>query len=437
MKESACKLSKYTVRKQAAPIDWDVRVPGSKSITNRALLLSALAEGKVRLTGVLFSEDSRCFLGSLQSLGFDVKIFEEEAVVEVCGCGGRIPADAGEIYVGSAGTAARFLTAMLGVSAGTYTIQASAQMQRRPMRPLFEALLSLGAKVKWLGEEWHLPVEIIGAGEKISALDGPCRLSLDISESTQFLSAFLLISPMFPKGVEIAITSEKKTGSYIAITQRMMESFGLCSRLEAGVYKVDAGAAYKREAYDIEPDVSAACYFFAAAAITGGKALVRGVKLDGLQGDLKFLDVLAQMGCTVQETPGGVAARGPVQLSGICVNMNNFSDQALTLAAVAPFCTGPVEISGIAHIRKQESDRVHAISSNLRRAGIDCEELADGVRILPGAVQPCEIETFDDHRVAMAFAVMGLKAEGVTILDPLCCRKTFEGFFDLLEELTA
>ncbi len=456
----------YEVKTLREPPRWTVEVPGSKSITNRALLMAALAADPVTLTGVLFSDDSRYFLQALKDLGFSLDIREEKRQVVVEGCGGKIPRQSGDIYVGSAGTAARFLTAMLGVSAGTYRILASEQMQRRPMRSLFEALLSLGTQIEWMGEEWHLPVRIIGAHcrDEHGTLESPpgmsdqmsdgsgqgsdagCEvrmektavLKLDISESTQFLSAFLLIAPMFSDGIRIQITSEKKDGSYIRITRRMMESFGVTAAFRDGQYDIPRGSVYHKSFYQIEPDVSAACYFYGAAAITGGYVKVKHVFLDGLQGDLKFLDVLRKMGCSVCEEEDGVSVTGPAPgcLQGISVDMNDFSDQALTLAAIAPYAASSVTIRNIAHIRRQESDRIHAIVSNLRRAGISCEEREDGVLINPGQPKSCRIETFDDHRVAMAFSVTGLRAEGIEIENPGCCRKTFESYFDILDVLT-
>lgn len=430
----------YTVKKLDRPVHWTVEAPGSKSITNRALLIAALTGGEVTLEGVLFSDDSRYFLSSLETLGFRTEVREECSQVTVQGCGGRIPCKEGEICVGSAGTAARFLTAMLGTAEGTWTIRASAQMQKRPMKPLFQALRLLGAGIEWLGEEWHLPVRITGTGRNNpeSKDRGETFLELDISESTQFLSAFLLISPVFAGGLRIHITSRKTDGSYIRITRKMMEDFGVQVRLDGTDYVTEPGAVYRKETYRIEPDVSAACYFYGAAAVTGGCAKVLHVHSSGMQGDLKFLDVLRQMGCEIREDPDGIAVCGPQQgkLRGISVDMNDFSDQALTLAAIAPYADGPVEIKGIGHIRKQESDRVHAIVSNLRRAGISCEEYPDGVQIWPGQPKSCRIETFEDHRVAMAFALMGLRAEGIVIEDPMCCRKTFENYFEILDRLT-
>ncbi len=451
----------YDVRPLPGPLKQVVEVPGSKSITNRALFIAALAEGEIRLEGALFSDDAKHFLDSLKSLGFQAEADEAQQTVTVRGEGGRIPRDHGEIYVGSAGTAARFLTAMLGLSAGTYRINASDQMKRRPMRELFEVLQSLGAGIEFLEEDWHLPVRIRGAfagADRVEAGEsgktvagagedenkaagqagGPLRIDLDISESTQYLSALLMIAPMVPAGLEIRITSAKKTGSYIEITRKMMADFGVSVEFDGESYTVAAGAAYKNiRTYVIEPDLSAACYFYGLAAVTGSEITVRRVRPGMMQGDRKFLDVLCRMGCLQRTDPEGITLTGPEpgRLLGISLNMNDFSDQALTLAAIAPYADSPVEITGIAHIRGQECDRLHAISRNLTAAGIRCEEGPDFVRIWPGTPQPCEIETYEDHRVAMAFSLLGLRAEGIRILDPECCRKTFPGYFSVLDGL--
>ena len=372
----------YRVRSLKKPAQWTVEVPGSKSITNRALLLSALCKGHVYLHGVLFSDDSRHFLSSLQSLGYDVRIDEGQHTVELEGCGGVLPVQAGSIHVGSAGTAARFLTAMLGVSEGTFVINASEQMQKRPMQPLFEALISLGASVEWLGEAWHLPVRITGAGAQIRSLEQEAVLNLDISTSTQFLSAFLLIAPMFPHGIRIHITSEKKDGSYIRITRKMMQEFGVEAGFDGCDYTVAPFDGYQKTEYQIEPDVSGACYFYAAAAMSGGSAKVKHVHWDSMQGDMKFLKLLEQMGCSLTEEADGIRLTGPVDgLKGLEVNMNDFSDQALTLAAIAPYASSSVKITHVGHIRGQECDRLHAIVTNLRNAGITCEEGDDWVCI--------------------------------------------------------
>ena len=327
-----------------------------------------------------------------------------------------------------------YLTAMLALSDGAYTIQASEQMKKRPMRPLFEALTSMGAEFTFLEKPGHLPVQVKGAafGEKKPA----DKVQVDISESTQFLSAFLLIAPMFPHGIRIHITSEKKDGSYIRITRKMMQEFGVEAGFDGCDYTVAPFDGYQKTEYQIEPDVSGACYFYAAAAMSGGSAKVKHVHWDSMQGDMKFLKLLEQMGCSLTEEADGIRLTGPVDgLKGLEVNMNDFSDQALTLAAIAPYASSSVKITHVGHIRGQECDRLHAIVTNLRNAGITCEEGDDWVCIHPGKPQPCKIETFEDHRVAMAFAVMGLGAEGIEILNPGCCKKTFENFFEVLDGL--
>ncbi len=407
----------------------NVQVPGSKSVTNRALLLAALADGWSRLDGTLVSDDASHFLSCLKELGFEIRTENDQRTVMIKGMGGSIPKKTGTIYVGSAGTAARFLTAMLGFSDGTYVIDASAQMRKRPMKPLFEALRLTGAEINCLENEGCLPVRIRGNGGVIQDR----VIELDISESTQFLSALLMTAPMLPGSLTIRITSRKTDGAYVRITRRMMQEFGVDVIKNENEYVIPADSVYQSRQYAIEPDVSGACYFYAAAALCGLEVTVTGVHPDLSQGDLKFLDVLADMGCVREDTPEGICLKGPEKLRGISVNMNDFSDQALTLAAIAPFAEGPVEISGIAHIRGQECDRIHAITSNLKRAGIQCEEREDGVTIWPGEPKPCEIETFSDHRVAMSFALMGLRAEGIRILDPGCCAKTFPAFFEVLD----
>ena len=434
-------IEKYPVKKITEPVDWKVTVPGSKSMTNRALLLAALSAGTVRVEGVLFSDDSRHFLACLVALGFTVEIEEEKKCVTVTGCGGRIPRGEAAIDVGSAGTAARFLAAMLGFSDGCYEIRCSAQMKRRPMAELFELLSGAGAKITFLEEEGHLPVRITGcrsARADETAGETPRRLSLDITKSTQFLSALLLIAPMVPEGMKIHITSEKTDGSYIRITRKMMQEFGVSVAFDGRDYEVPHRSSYRKEAYTVEPDMSAACYFYAAAAVTGGRALVRHVHMDNTQGDLRFLEVLEHMGCTADDTPEGVLVTGPADgaLRGITVNMNDFSDQALTLAAIAPFADAPVRIEGIGHIRGQECDRIHAIQTNLTALGIRCEEEETAVTIYPGSPHGGSVETYDDHRVAMALSLIGLRTDGIVIENPACCRKTFENYFTVLSELT-
>lgn len=422
-------MEKYDI-KPLKTKDIKVTVPGSKSITNRALLMAALSEGECFIKGVLFSDDSRHFLKALEDLGFELNIDEKNKSVRVVGQGGEIPKKNGTIYVGSAGTAARFLTAMLGLSEGEYVINASEQMKKRPMKPLFDVLKSMGSEIVFLEEENALPVKIKGCKATNKA-----RVSLDISKSTQFLSALMMIGCMCKEGLEVEITSEKKTGSYIDITRNMVEEFGGKIDFDGHVYFVEP-KPYSIKEYQVEPDVSAACYFYGIAAIYGCKALVNNVHFDSTQGDIRFINVLEEMGCKVSDTKQGIEVVGPTKLRGLeNVDMNNFSDQALTLANVAIFADAPTTISNIAHIRGQECDRLNAIASNLRNMGINVDEKEDSITIYPGAFHSADIETFEDHRVAMSFTMSGLGDISLTILNPMCCKKTFENYFEIIEGL--
>ncbi len=428
----------YPVKTLHKKLDWQVKVPGSKSMTNRALLMAALADGKTRLTGVLFSDDSRNFLGSLKSLGFAVEADEQTKEVLVTGLNGALPVTSGEIYVGSAGTAARFLTAMLALAEGTFTINASDQMKRRPMKPLFDVLTGMGAKITYLEQEGFLPIKIQGIG-KTSGTDDMFHVTLDISKSTQFLSALMLISPMLKQGLHIKITSERKDGSYIRITRKMMEQFGAETEFDGTSYVMPPGISYKAGAYQIEPDVSAACYFYAAAALTGGRTIVENIKWECMQGDLKFIKLLEELGCTTHDTDAGIEVIGAEggKIKGITVDMKDFSDQTMTLAALAPFADSAVRIENIGHIRLQESDRIHAVATELARLGIKCEEEESAITIYPGVPKSGVVQTYNDHRMAMSFALIGLRTEGIEIADPMCCKKTFEEYFDVLEKLCA
>lgn len=429
-------MSQYKVRKLNKPINCTVEVPGSKSITNRALLMAALSDGECRLNGVLFSDDSRFFLTSLISLGYIIQANEVENYIIIEGHGRDIPKKTGTINVGSAGTAARFLTAMLSLSDGEYVIDASEQMKRRPMLPLFEALESMGAEFTFIEKNGHLPVKVIGAAS--NGRTPKNEVSIDISESTQFLSALMMTAPMLKSGLKINITSKKTDGSYIRITSNMMRQFGCEVRHEGAVYEIPAGVSYIPETYQIEPDVSAACYFYAAAALTGGYALVKNVRFSSMQGDMKFLEVLKKLGCVVTEEQEGISVKGPEggKYDGIDVDMNDFSDQTMTLAAIAPFANTPTCIRNIEHIRLQESDRIEAIAEELNNLCIDIKKGKDRIEILPGEVKPGVVKTHADHRMAMAFALIGLKVDGIIIDDYECCRKTFENYFTVLDKAT-
>ncbi len=429
-----------------------VSVPGSKSITNRALLLATLAQGESKLGGALFSDDSRHFLKCVEDLGFETVVDEQARVIRVKGLGGAVPKKEAGIYVGSAGTAARFLAAYLGCSEGRFFMDASAQMRKRPMEPLLKALESVGAGIHCTEEPGHFPMEIWGQGIQNA------HITVDIDKSSQFLSALLISGCLSKEDLHIHIEGSHGM-AYIQMTVKMAEQFGVrVEQVSDTEYVIPAGQCYRAMDYYIEPDASAAAYFWAMAAILGISVTVEHTHFDSLQGDVEFVRILKQMGCQVEDTEKGITVTGPADgvLKGIEVNMHACSDQAITLAAIAPFADSPVRITGISHIRLQESDRIAAIVENLTALGVRAEEEADGVVIYPESVaegknanlpetsdreslqrnrlQPAIIQTHDDHRLAMGFALTGLKRAGVTISDPMCCRKTFENYFDVLED---
>ncbi|MGN0342807.1 MAG: 3-phosphoshikimate 1-carboxyvinyltransferase [Roseburia sp.] len=417
-------------------------VPGSKSITNRALLLAAMSNGTSTLKGCLTSEDAKHFLECLKTLGFPVEEVPDGKMgsdITITGFGGKIPNKMAEIYVGSAGTAARFLVAMLAFSDGEYVVNSSDQMKKRPMQPLIDSLKAAGATVECVEEQGRFPLHIIGAGDPSGI---PDCFSVNIDKSSQFLSALLIAVGTLGKKAEINVVGSHGL-SYVDLTAEMMKSFGISveKQIVNGQiqYLFSGEGSYKALNYDVEPDMSAAAYFYALAAVLDVTVAVNGVKSSMLQGDVQFLKVLEKMGCSLQEEKDGtVAVTGPeggALKGGFSIDMSAFSDQALTLAAIAPFADNSITITGIGHIRLQECDRIAAIVKNLTTLGIRVEEKEDEVTIYPGTPTGGNIETYDDHRVAMSFVLTGLRTEGVFIQNPSCCKKTFAEYFDVLEDI--
>lgn len=408
-----------------------VDVPGSKSITNRALLLATLAEGISTLRGVLFSDDSRHFLKCVQDLGFETQVDEAGRLVRVKGLGGAVPLAKADLYVGSAGTAARFLTACLGLSEGIYRMDASEQMRRRPMAPLLCALKELGCGILYDAEEGHFPFVLRGHGFRKE------QISINIDSSSQFLSALLIVSCLCKRDFTTHIEGTHGM-AYIDMTLKMMEQFGVCTQKASdSTFLTRAGQHYRALDYRIEPDVSAACYFYAMSPLLHVPVRVNHVHFDSLQGDVAFIRLLEEMGCLAADTPEGIVLSPPAEgmFHGITADMSACSDQAITLAAIAPFAEGPTTINGIGHIRFQESDRIAAITAELSRMGIRCDERQDGITIYPGRPAPSTVETYDDHRMAMGFSLTGLRSPGIVIADPGCCRKTFEDYFEVLDDV--
>jgi 3-phosphoshikimate 1-carboxyvinyltransferase len=411
--------------------DAIVAVPGSKSLTNRALVLASLADGTTRLSNALFSDDTVVMAESLRRLGMLVDVDPAALTIEVHGAGGTIPAASAELFVGGAGTAARFLTALTALGSGSYRIDGTARMRERPMQDLVDALGMLGATVQAPGGT--LPLVVAGGGLR----GGRAIVRGDVS--SQFLSALLMVAPYAAADVEIVVDGRLVAAPYVEMTLSVMDAFGVVVDRPDGAgrrrFRVRAGQRYRARAYAVEPDASSAAYFLAAAAITGGRVEIARLSARSVQGDARFLDVLEQMGCAVERRDDGIAARGPARLRGVDVDLNAMSDQTMTLAAIAPFAEGSTRIRGVAHIRHQESDRLAATAAELRRLGQEVETGDDGLVVQPRQVRPAVVQTYGDHRIAMAFAVTGLRAAGIVIADPDCVTKTFPDFFERLEAL--
>jgi 3-phosphoshikimate 1-carboxyvinyltransferase len=407
----------------AAPPDAVVRPPGSKSITNRALLCAALAEGESVLRGALFADDTLAMIGAVAALGAGVEAREDQALVRVSGA--RLGLTPVRIDAGRSGTTSRFVLAAAALGNAECVVDGDPQLRARPMGPLIDALEQLGVRVRALGEPGCLPLALCGP-----AHGGRVRIAGHVS--SQFLSGLLMAAPLIDGGLEIELTSPLVSVPYVEMTRAVMAAFGV----SADGFRV-APAAYAPTDFAIEPDASAASYFFAAAAITGGRVTVEGLGADSIQGDVAFLDVLERMGARVDRGPASTTVSGTGTLRGIDVDMSDISDTAQTLAAVAVFADGPTRVRGIGFIRRKETDRIAAIVGELRRAGIEASEEDDGFVIVPGEVEPVRFETHDDHRMAMSLALLGLRVAGIELADPGCVAKTYPAFFEDLAMLRA
>jgi 3-phosphoshikimate 1-carboxyvinyltransferase len=420
------------------PLNSTVRVPGSKSLTNRALLIASLANGKTHLTNALFSDDSRYFAKALQTLGFDVRLDEANYAMTVTGLGGKIPAAQAELFIGNAGTAARFLSAFLTLGHGEYILDGEPRMRERPIGDLVEALGQLGCNIQPMqnaeGRMQNIcpPVRIVASGLQ----GGKTKIAGDIS--SQFLSALLMVAPYAQSPIEIELTTELNSKPYVDMTLSIMKDFGIeVERRGYEYFKVPV-TNYQLPItnYPIESDASAASYFFAAPAICGGTVKVENVSRNSVQGDIRFLDVLSQMGCVVTEEENSIIVHCPSSIIGVDVDMRDIPDTAQTLAAIAPFASSPTTIRGIASARVKETDRVSATCNELKRLGVQVEEREDGMTIYPcQRFKSAEVQTYNDHRMAMAFSLIGLRFDGVTIENPSCVSKTFPNFFDVLGKL--
>jgi 3-phosphoshikimate 1-carboxyvinyltransferase len=421
-------MDSRTIRNATGPVNAEIAVPGSKSITNRALVLAALAQGDSMLDNALFSDDSKYCVECLRALGIAVETDEQAARIIIHGLGGVFPAKSASLFVGNSGTTARFVTAASTLGHGDYHFDGIARMRERPIGNLLKALRTLGARFSSDNDSFPLTVHANGlrGGEA----------ELDATESSQLLSALLQVAPYAENDVKINVTGTVVSQPYIDITLRMMQQFGVVpDKSDYRNYSVRAGQRYAAQPYIIEPDASNASYFFAAAALTAGRVRVPHLSTDSLQGDAHFVDVLERMGCTVTRATEYLEVQGTDHLHGTDEDLNAMSDTAQTLAAIAPFADSPVTIRNIGHIRHKETDRIAAIVTELRKLNVRVDEFPDGVKIYPSMVHAAAINTYDDHRMAMAFSVIGLAVPGIQINDPDCTRKTFPDFFTRFEQL--
>lgn len=413
----------------SGPIHGSIRPPGSKSLTNRAMLCAALAEGESLLTGALDSEDTRVMAEALARLGGPVVHDPAQRTIRVRGCGGRIPAETADLFAANSGTSMRFLTPLVALGRGTFRIDGTPRMRQRPIEDLLEALQQLGVDARSELASGCPPVVVRAAGLP----GGTARVAGNVS--SQFLSGLLMAAPYARRPVELLVDGELVSRPYVEMTLAVMAAFGVAVEHEGlRRFTVPSGRGYRGREYAIEPDASAASYFFAAAAVTGGEITVEGLSKNSLQGDVAFCECLAQMGCKVRYGPDSITVAGK-PLRGIEADMNAISDTVQTLAAVALFAHGPTTITGVGHIRHKETDRLRAVAAELRKLGAEVDQRDDGLRIVPGPLRGAVIETYDDHRMAMSMAVAGLRTAGVVIRDPACTAKTYPGFFEDLARL--
>lgn len=412
------------------PLDAVVVLPGSKSITNRALVAAALAPGRSHLDGVLVADDTEAMLGALRALGYDLDLDASAARVEIEG--GALTSTPARLDARQSGTTARFVLPLAATTAATVRVDGHPQLRRRPMAPTLAALRTLGARVGEVGAPGQLPVDVTGP------IVGGRTLALPADASSQFASGLMLVAPALAGGLTLELEGDVVSGPYLALTAAVMEAFGADVGI-AGPTITVAPTGYRPTHYAVEPDASAASYFMAAAAITGGRVTIEGVGHRPLQGDWAFADVLAAMGATVERAGGRLTVTGSGALHGLDVDLRALSDTAPTLAVVAAFAEGPTRVTGIGFIRAKETDRITAVTTELRRMGVDAGEDPDGFSVRPddggGGLHGARIVTYDDHRMAMSFAIAGLRVPGIEIADPGCVAKTFPGFWDALDRL--
>jgi len=426
------RMSVMRLRPVTAPLDAVVRIPGSKSLTNRALVVAALADGPSRLTRVLLADDTSHMIDCLRALEIDVTLDEAPCTVTVRGCRGHIPASEAKLYCGNSGTTMRFCTALVSLGMGRYELEGTRRMYERPIGPLVDGLRRVGGRFEYGRVEGYPPLVVHARG-----LDGGTVI-FSSPPSSQLISGLLLAAPYARRDVLLEVGGQLVSAPYVTMTLAVMQAFGVevVSTVDrAGArYIVAASQRYRGRDYAIEPDASNASYFLAAPAVAGGRITVKGLGTASVQGDAGFVDVLERMGCRIDRAETELTVHGPrpgQRLRGIDVDLNDMPDTVQTLAVVALFAEGPTRIRSVAGLRLKETDRLAALGRELGRLGANVEVHTDGLTIDPPTrVRPSSIDTYDDHRMAMSFALAGLAADGIAINDPGCVSKTFPDFFE-------
>lgn len=412
----------YEVLPLSATPDVTMKVPGSKSVTNRALLCAALASGRSVLHDVLIADDTRAMMDALTEFGALITLDEQAQTTQVVGADLDSDTDI-DVFARQSGTTSRLILPAATLRAGTTLLDGTEQLRARPFGPQFAALRQLGATLEEQGRTGCLPVKVLSR-----AMGGHADVAGDVS--SQFISGLLLAGPLMPDGLDLALTTDLVSKPYLDITRDVMAAFGVSVE-----HLRVAPGAYRATDFTVEPDASSASYFFGAAAVTGGRVTIEGLGTSSSQGDLAFVDALLQMGASVEREPSRTTVTGPAQLHGIDIDMRHISDTAQTLAAVAIYADSPTRVRGIGFIRGKETDRIGAIVTELRRAGLQAEEHNDGFTVMPGTPHPVVFETYEDHRMAMSLALLGLRFPGIALADPGCVAKTYPGFFTDLDKL--
>ena len=404
-----------------------VAVPGSKSYTHRMLIAAALSDGRCTVENALISEDTRFTIEALRQMGVQIEIKGND--VQVWGTGGRLkPCDA-DIYLGNSGTSMRLLTGIAALGQGTYTLTGSARMQERPIKDLLDALQHLGIRAHSLRGDGCPPVEVAGAEIDLDQVDVNCQ------KSSQYLSALLLLAPGTPNGLEIRVDGELVSKPYVDLTIELIKKFGIrIDRQGYRRFKVPGNQIYRADNYKVEADCSQAAYFWGAAAITGADIKVMGINSRSAQGDLRFVDLLQQMGCRVSRQSDGIGVAGG-RLRAIEADLADMPDQVPTLAVVAAFAEGTTVIKNVAHLKSKESDRLSATVNELKKMGIEAACTDNALTVRGGKPQGCIIEPYNDHRMAMSFAIAGLNVPGICIRNESCVEKSFPSFWQVFEGL--